>query len=217
MVPLSTILSRTRTRYEAESGGSTVRFSDTNLTLYVNEGLETLSEATGFYERYATVPVQVSRQYYDLRGFTPETVVSITSVWSSVRNDWLRPANFEQLGTIWEDAVGTPQVFFPRGVFWIGVYPRSEDTSGYLRVYFQGIPSRYTHSQAVLGDLPDDFAPALEDYALYEMAAADGNPKRALFHWSNYQKREAALGNYLRRRIVGARAGVMGGVVRVGS
>lgn len=210
MVPLSQLISRTRTRYEAESGGSAIRFSDTNLKLYINEGLETLAEATGFYERYATVPVSANRQYYDLRGFTPETVVSLTSIWSVARNDWLRPANFNLLGSDWELAVGTPEVFWTRGIYWFGVYPRQATTSSYFRVYFQGVPSRFTHTQAVLGDLPDDYAPALEDYTLYEMAAADGNPKRALFLWSSYQKREKSLADFLRRRIVGARAGQMG-------
>ena len=210
MVPLSQIISRTRTRYDAESSGSAIRFSDTNLTLFVNEGLETLAESTGFYERYATVPVQANRQYYDLRGFTPETVVSITSVWSVARNDWLRPVNFNLLGGDWEKAVGTPEAFWARGIYWLGVYPRQATTSSYFRVYFQGVPSRFTHAQAVLGDLPDDYVPALEDYALYEMAAADGNPKRALIHWSDYQKREKSLGDFLRRRTAGARAGHLG-------
>lgn len=210
MVPLSSLLTRVRVKYDSESGGSDVRFSDAKITLFINEGLETLAEATGFYERYATVPVEASRQYYDLRGYTPETVASITSVWSSERNDWLQPENQLHLGIDWEKPVGTPQVWFPRGIFWFGVYPRSETTTGYLRVYFQGVPSRFTHPQAVLGDLPDDFSPALEDYALYEMSSADGNPKRALLHWASYQRREKALANFLKRRIVGARAGRFG-------
>ena len=212
MIPLSQLQSRIRVKYEAESGGSDVRFSDNDIRLFINEGLETLAEATGFYERYATVPVQANRQYYDLRGFTPETVASITSVWSSARNDWLQAANLEALGTDWELAVGTPQVFIIRGIYWLGVYPRSEGTSDYLRVYFQGIPSRFTHPQAVLGDLPDDFYPAIEDYVLYEMSALDGNPKRALIHWASYQKREKALDDFLRRRTTGARAGRFGGM-----
>ena len=213
MVPISRIITRIRVRYDAESGGSSVRWSDGAIVNFINCGLETLAEATGFYERYVTIPVQQGRQYYDLRGFTPETVVSITSVWSSTRNDWLRPANLEQLGIDWELPIGTPQVWFARGIFWMGVYPRSEADSGFLRVYFQGVPSRLNHPQAVLGDLPNDFYPALEDYALYEMAGGDGNPKRALIHWASYMKREKALGDFLRRRIVGDRAGRFGGTV----
>ena len=82
MIPLSTLQTHIRTRYENESGGSVIRFSDDNLKTYINEGLECLAEATGFYERHCTVPVEADRLYYDLRGFTPETIVSVKSDWS---------------------------------------------------------------------------------------------------------------------------------------
>ena len=215
MISLSTLISRTRTRYEAESGGSSVRWSDTDITLFINEGLECLAEASGFYERYCAMPVQAERTYYDVRGFTPETVVSIKSIWSTARNDWLKPISIEELDTTWESATGDPLAFFTRGIFWIGVYPHAGTTaSGYLRVYFSGIPNRYGFSQAVLGDLPDNHTVALEDYALYELAALDKQPKRALVHFASYLKREKALAAQLDRRLVGStktRLGRLGG------
>ena len=210
MVPLSELITRVRRRYEAEAGGSTTRFSDAAIKLYINEGLETLAEETGFYERYVTLPV-AEKNYYDLRGFTPETVVTVNSVWSSTRNDWLKPITIEDLSTTWEQTVGDPQGFFMEGINWLVVYPRpSTSTTGYFRVHFQGVPGRFTHPQAVLGELPDDHVTALEDYALYEMAAADRSPKRALLHWASYQKREKAFRDFADRRLVANRAGRFG-------
>ena len=208
MVPLSTVISRTRTRYEAESGGSSTRWSDANLTQFANEGLECLAEASGFYERYVTIPISADRTYYDVRGFTPETIVDITSVWSSARSDWLRPGSIDELTTTWELATGDPQVFFTSGIFWLGVYPRGD--SGYLKVHFKGIPPRYTHPQAVIGDLPDNHIPALEDYILHELTSGDRQTKRSLMHWSDYAKREKALKDFMQRRLVASSPGRLG-------
>ena len=211
MIPVSTLISRIRTLYEAESGvASPVRWSDSAILGFVNEGLETLAEETGFYERYCTVPVEADRIYYDLRGFTPETVSTVKSVWCTNRNDWLVPSNPEQLPDDWEDATGDPQEFFVRGIFWLAVYPHPTSSSGYLRVHFAGIPSRFTHTQAVLGDLPDQYYPALEDYARYEMATIDGRPKRAIEHFKSYLTREKSLRTYIDRRLVGSTAGQFG-------
>lgn len=211
MIPLSELTSRVRTRYEAESGGSSTRYTDADIRTFINEGLECLAEATGFYERYVTIPLVGGKTYYDLRGYTPETVVRIKSIWSPQRNDWLKPAAFSNLDTTWEQRAGDPQVFWVRGIHWIGVSPRPESgTTGKIRIYFAGLPGRFTHPQAVLGDLPDDHLPALEDYALYEMAAMDRQVKLSLLHWADYAKREKLLADFTDRRLVGAQAGRFG-------
>lgn len=211
MIALSSLLSRIRVKYEAEAGvSSPVRWSDARLTTFVNEGLESLAEATGFYERYCTIPVEASRRYYDLRGFTPETVSRVKSVWSTTRNDWLAPKSVEDLGYGWQDSTGDPYLFFTRGIYWLAVHPLPTASSGYLRVNFAGIPSRFAHTQAVLGDLPDNYYPALEDYALYEMAAQDRESGRAIAHYVSYLKREADLRNYLDRRLVASTPGRFG-------
>jgi len=211
MIPLSTLVSRVRIRYEAESGvSSPTRWQGSYIIGFINEGLESLAEATGFYERYCTVPIEADRTYYDLRGFTPETVSTVRSVWSTTRNDWVTPINPENLPNDWELATGEPLVFFTRGIFWVGIHPHPATTAGFLRVHFAGIPSRFTHVQAVLGDLPDQYYPALEDYALYEMAALDGRPNRAIEHFKSYMAREKTLRDYIDRRLVGSTAGRLG-------
>jgi hypothetical protein len=211
MIPLSTLRTRIRARYETESGGSTVRFSDANITAFVNEGLEDLAEETGFYERYCSVPVETDRVYYDLRGYTVEIPTNIKSIWSSVRNDYLVQTNPETLGSSWEqDTAGTPVRFWTRGVFWFSIYPVSNATTGYLRVKFAGIPPRFTFAQQVLYDLPDRYYPALEDYCLYEMAGADRQPKRAISYYQSYLGRQKSLHDLVDRRLVESTGGCFG-------
>lgn len=211
MIPLADVAARVRVRYEAASGGASTRYTDANLYTFINDGLRELAEATLFYERYATIPLEAGRRFYDLRGFTPETVVRIKSVWSTTRNDWLKPAVVEDFDTAWEEATGDPQTFFTRGIYWLVVDPAPTSTAGFLRVYFAGIPGEFTHAQAVLGDLPDDFVPALEAYALYEMAAMDRKTKAALLYWKDYRAREASLTAFVDRRSVESYAGRIGG------
>jgi len=214
MIPLSTLITRVRTRYEAESGGSTIRWSDARITDYINEGLECLAEASKFYERYCTIGIEEGRTYYDLRGFAPETVTSISSIWSTSRLQWLNETTLTRLDNAWQMATGDPESYFTRGIYWLVVYPKPAATTGYLRVYFKGIPPRFSFPQAVLGELPADHFPALEDYTLYEMAASDGQPKRALTHWGSYAKREKSLQDAVSRRLTPSTTGRIGGMAR---
>lgn len=217
MIPLSEIISRVRTRYEV---ADSIRWSDADITLFINEGLETLAEATNFYERYTVIPIEANRTWYDLRGFTPETVVEVKSIWSSRRNDWLSPVGEGDLQFRWEESSGDPHLFFTRGAYWLGVWPKADTTStGHLRVQFSGVPNRYLVSQSVLYDLPNDHIPALEDYALHEMAFQDGEIPLGLRYWSSYLDRERKLSMFVDHRLDGAitdkfggfRSGTMGG------
>jgi hypothetical protein len=212
MVPISQIISNVRTRYEAVSGGSLVRWSDADIQEYINNGLSTLAEATGFYERYASVPVQTNRTYYDIRGFTPETVIEVRSIWSSLRNQWLDPIDAEELDIWWEQARGTPLAFFTRGIYWIGLYPAASgpDVTGILQVHFSAIPAPGTHPQAIISELPDDHTTALEEYALYEMACVDRQPKRAIENFGKYTMREKGLKDFIDNRLRQSHAGHFG-------
>jgi len=164
MINAADIVSRVRTKYESES---TTRWTGARILEAINEGLDDLSLETGFYERHVSVPVQAGLQYYDLRGFTPETVLSVTSIYNTSRQDWLVPTTAEELdlfNPMWEDSTGDPQKYFLRGIYWFGVWPKASSTAtGYLQVYFQGLAPHFLHNQSVLDDLPDDWVPALED------------------------------------------------------
>ncbi len=214
MIDLSELISRTRSRFD--HAGS-VRWTDKAITLSLNEGLETLAEETGFYERYATLPVQVNRVWYDLRGFTPETPLNVRSVWSTARNEWLQPTIVKQLQFKWEESAGDPEIYFTRGIYWFGVWPRAGSTNtGFLRVHFTAVPSRRTHTQEVLSDLPDNYVPALIDYALYDLHSKDKEPNKAVRHFQNYLRREKELKQRLSGRLMGSTTGALGGLAGSG-
>jgi hypothetical protein len=184
---------------------------------FFNEGLESLAESTLFYERYTTVPLQ-DRTWYDLRGFTPETVVRVKSIYNTDANLWLEPFNPLKLNNRWEHSTGSPQLFWTRGIYWFGTWPHYDaepDNDAqdrlYLRVYFAGIPSRFTNTQAVLRDVPNDYWPAIYDYVLYEMSGIDGKTQASMNYYAKYMKREKSLSRFVDGRVDGARSGRIGG------
>ncbi len=206
MIPLSSITARVRTRFEAESA---VRWSDSAIHEGINEGLDELSEITRFYERVVSIPVLANRNFYDLRDYLPDDFIDIRAVWSTVRSDWLTPTSEDLLDPRWEEAPGDPYTFFTRGFCWLGIYPHAASASGYLRVYFSSLAPQLTHPQAVLADLPDDFTPALEDYAIYDLHAQDGETQKALLRWKDFAIRQAGLGSAVSNR--GRSSGNIGG------
>jgi hypothetical protein len=208
LIPLSQIAARVRTKFEAES---TARWTDQGIYDAVNEGLEELAEATLFFERYVTIPLVADRTYYDLRGYLPESAIGVTSVWDTTTSAWLTPINQGDLGFRWEESAGEPQFYFLRGANWLGVWPKVSTTSGFIRVHFAGLPPRFTTPQSVLSDLPDDYVPALEEYALYELSAQDGETDKAIAHYQEYAAKEKSLADFVSRRTATARVGRVGG------
>ena len=202
MIPAGEIVNRIRIKYESESN---VRWDDDSIMKSINEGLDDLSLETGFYERRVVLPIQADVQYYDLRGFTPETVLSLTAIYSTSRRDWLAATTAEELdrfNPLWEQSEGDPVKYFTRGIYWFGVWPRGRsDTQGFFWVYFRGLAPHFTHPQSVLDDLPDDFVPALEDYALYDLSAQDGMTDRALRYWDSYKQRKERLAKFVDGRL----------------
>src|SRR3990172_6158683 len=204
MIPLSTITARARTKFEQESS---TRWPDSAFHLAINEVLDELSEATHFYERVVSIPISADRIYYDLHVYVPDDFISVRAVWSTSLEHWLNPSTPERFYPRWEEAVGDPHEFFTRGWNWLGVYPHpASSATGFLRVYFSCLAPRFTHAQSVLSDLTDDFATALEDYAVYDLQVQDGEPEKALIRWGAFAARQQALAGFVagRSRAVGS-------------
>ena len=209
MLTLRNIRSRVRTRFEASSS---TRWSDADINESINDGLEELSEATGYFERWASLKLKQDRNYYDLRGLSPDTILSVSSIWHESGNRWLTQGSFKDIGyEEWEKTNGDPILWFTRGQWWLGLWPHpSSDVDEFVRVYFQGVAPRMTEDGEEPRQLPDEFVPALEEYALYELTQREGETQKALMWWDKYKAREKALNEHLRHRVSTARTGRVG-------
>lgn len=208
MLTLSDIRSRVRTKFEASS----TRWSDADIDAAINDGLAELSEVTRYYESWASIMLKDSRTYYDLRGLTPETAMSVTSVWHEPGVRWLTPVNIADIGyDEWEETSGNPTGWFTRGLWWLGIWPRpSADVDEYIRVYYSAVAPKLVDDGDEPRQLPDEFVPALEEYAVYELQQREGETDKALYWWGKYKEREAKLEQHMAHRITTARTGKIG-------
>lgn len=208
MLTLSDIRSRVRTKFEA----STTRWSDADIDAAINDGLAELSEVTGYFERWVSIQVKAARTYYDLRGLTPDVALSVTAVWHEAGVRWLTPINIGDIGfDEWEKTPGSPTGWFVRGAWWLGIWPRpASEPDEFLRIYYTGVAPALTDDGHIPEQLPDEFAPALEEYAVYELQQREGETDKALFWWGKYKEREKALEQHMAHRITTARTGKIG-------
>jgi hypothetical protein len=209
MLTLGDIRSRVRTRFEASSS---TRWSDADLNAAINDGLGELSEATRYFERVASIPLKANRTYYDLRGLTPEVALSVTAVQHLNGMRWLEPINLKDIGiSEWEETTGMPTGWFVRGQWWLGIFPHpTADLDEWMRVYYTGVAPALAEDGEEPAQLPDEFVPALEEYALYELQQREGETQKALFWWAKYKEREKALEQHMAHRVSTARTSQIG-------
>lgn len=209
MLTLSDIRSRVRTKFEA---ASTTRWSSADIDSAINDGLSELSEVAGYYESWVSIKLKEKRTYYDLRGLTPETVMSVKAVWHEPGVRWLTPIALDDIGyDEWEETTGNPTAWFQRGLWWLGVWPHpSTDLDEYLRIYYTAVAPKLVGDGDVPRQLPDEFIPALEEYAIYELNQRDGETDKALFWWGKFQERAGTLKQHMAHRITIARTGRIG-------
>lgn len=208
MLTLSDIRSRVRTKFEA----ATTRWSDADIDAAINDGLGELSEATRYYESWVSIKLKASRTYYDLRGLTPETAMSVTAVWHEPGVRWLTPMALQDITyEEWEETSGNPTGWFVRGLWWLGVWPHpSSDVDEFLRVYYSAVAPKLVDDGDEPRQLPDEFVPALEEYAVYELQQREGETDKALYWWGKYKEREKALEQHMAHRVTTARTGKIG-------
>lgn len=203
------IISRVRGRLPATS----VNFWTDELDLIpaYNDALDELSEATEFYERYATVPRRKWAVYTDLRGILPEEVTRITAVWNPITSRWLRPITVRELdltvGRKWEANIDLARAWWVRGLYWLGAYPRAGDDISPLRVYFSAM---HPHVSSTAGpgygltaspEIPHDFEIAIEEYMLYALYAPSKETQRCMRHWQEYKLHETRFKAFVDNRI----------------
>lgn len=208
MILASQLVQHVRWRFDA---ASTTRVTDAAILEAVNEGLDELAEATGFYERWVNVPIRNGRTYYDLRGWLPETALGVTSVWNTISTRWMHPASEEELSYArWKRVTGDPRNYWIRGLYWMGVFPKGTADSGFFRVYFKALVPHLVQDNDAIPELPDDFNNTVEDYALYELFAREGETSKALALWNSYQDGENKAKKLVKDRITAARSGRLG-------
>lgn len=185
----------------------------------INEGYECLSEITEWLETTSTLTLSTAI-YYDLTDTATFTLssgvspLSISNVWSNQNNRWMRPTNWremdEQMYPMWEASTGEPDYWFPRGAWWLGVFPHKPTASGTLSVHASAMPSPLSADGDVPG-FPREFHQGLVSYALYDLFEQDREWKKADRYFAEYLQAETALKYWVETRML-ARMHQFGGL-----
>ena len=190
---------------------SSVRLTDVRLDAAINAGLDEVAENTGFRETYAVIEQKSGRTYYDLRTLFPDETVTITSIWSPDLNLWLRytPLSLFTL-TRWEITNGSPQHWFMRGLFHLGIFPHENTNGAKLHVYFTARHEPLVNAEDPL-EVPVDLVPSIADYALFDLHLQERQAEKAKFARENFIQGLSLLDYHTKNRVTRARVGQIGG------
>lgn len=177
----------------------------------INDAYEELSETTEWFETNQSIN-KTTDNYYDLSTLLTRWPLTVTSVWNPQTNRWLCPSDvrdFDEAYSQWENSRGEPEHFTVRGGWWLGTYPKLSGAAGTLKVFHTATPPLLSADSDTPG-FPQEFHLALVVYALYELFCQEGELKKALGYWKEYQGYESALKRYVQARVSIDRVGVMG-------
>jgi hypothetical protein len=167
----------------------------------INRGYECISEATEWYETIVGIPLTARRLYYDLRGFKVQPLV-IRHLYNLQTQRWLNPGSVRELDTHyrhWQHLVGSPEMFFIRGMHHLALWPMFTSDGERIRVSMTAIPPRLVRGPDTPG-FDEDLHFALVNYALYRLRALRREPKTALNHYAEYLVDEKTLAERVKTR-----------------
>ena len=196
-----------------ESQASPVYFSDLDVETSLNEGYETISEASEWYEDSAAINL-LDETYYNLKALIGERFLRVTRVWNPQINVWLVPTSPRELDTRgfarWEKVTGQPRMWFVRGLWHLGLYPKVPVAGGTVKVYYKALPNPLTGDNDVPG-FEEEYHLGLVDYAIYDLLAQTGETQKALGYYDSYLVVERALTAHASNRMRVDKLGVFGG------
>jgi hypothetical protein len=168
----------------------------------LNAGLMEISDACEWNETYVEFDLLNDRPYYDVRTLIGENVLSIKPSFDEQTNRWLIPSGQRQLDQHdrrWERVTGEPQRVFTRGLFWLGLFPRSQSDVGTIKQYYTALPDPLDDDDDEPG-FSDTFHSAIVEYALTDLWAQDAETTWALTAWASYLAGEAGLRAWVQGR-----------------
>lgn len=199
----------------SESPASPAFWTSPNIRTALNDGFEVISEVSEWYECISPIPVLARRTYYDLRGLKNSPVLTPVALQFpqgplNPMTRWLRPVTMRELDQDglndnmlayprWETVEGLTQFFFMRGLFWLGITPRSSSDTGIKRLSHTSIPPRLVSDEDTPG-FPEEFHLGPVEYAVYDLFIRDGERGLAMEHWAEYQRHETGLTQYVKDR-----------------
>jgi hypothetical protein len=187
-----------------ESSSSPIFWADSDIEQALNEGYEEMADATEWYERFATLDLLSGKTYFDLRSVLSDTILAPKRIRNNQTEKWLTPTDPRELDyhtfVQWEKNTGEPQMFFTRGLWWLGFYPKQNADSGSVRLYYSSIPPAMSADEDEPA-FPEEFHYGPVAYAVYDLLCQDRETQKGLIWWKEYVLTEEAFRRYVIGRI----------------
>lgn len=186
-----------------ESEASPAYWSRADVQAALNEGYAEISDAAEWHETRLTLDLLKDRPYYDLRTCTGDTVLSVRSAYNAQTHRWLIPSRVTDLDRTdlrWEGRAGEPERVIQRGLWWVGLWPRTASESGTVDLRITTLPVPLSEDVDEPG-FPATLHQGLVEYALADLWAQDGETTKALQAWQQYLAYERALTGWLDGRV----------------
>lgn len=153
----------------------------------INDGIQELCLATGFYTRTYFLPLFSGRQFYRLAPIIND-VGFILTVWDREHHYRLTRTHFAILKNqdpFWLRRNGRPLQYLTAGFDYIGFYPINSEDGKVLELHCACIPKPYAQDTDPI-KLRDQFQRATVQYAASEFFASRGDAKRADYFLGRY-------------------------------
>jgi hypothetical protein len=185
----------------AEVNGRTF-WTDPDIADAINAGYMELSDQTEWNENRVTIDLLNDRPYYDLRTIIGDRFLAVRPAYHTETRRWLIPTvarNLDVHDRRWERVTGAPQRFLLRGLWWLGLYPRTTADAGTVTLYDVELPEPLVNDDDEPG-FPAAFHVGIVDFAVSDLFSQDGEATWALAAWQAYLATEAALAAWVDHR-----------------
>lgn len=190
-----------------ESASDPAVFTSADIRRAINEGDQSLSEVSEWYRVTTPFPLWANRTYYDLRGICSQPVLSVRGIHAPTPARWLRGTSPRELdlgvsgrsgfasSLDWGRVSGSPNLFFMRSVWWLGVYAQASADGEIVHLDHTALPPKMREDyDSPL--YPEEFHVGVFHYAMYDLLVDDKEVSKALEHWEEYVLIETALKEY---------------------
>lgn len=184
-----------------ESATNPVYWVSADVQSAIQEGYQSISEATEWFETNETLGLTSGITYHNLQLLLTYVPLRVTSVWNTQTSQWMTPVSVRDLDREvfeWEDVGGEPEQWFIRGIWTLGTWPVPDDSSGSIQIYYTALPTALTATTEP--GFPEEYQFGLIEYALYEMFSQEAETRESLMHWERYLAYEKALKKWVDER-----------------
>lgn len=179
-------------------------WNSTDIRAAIGDGYEEMSDESEWYERSVNIPQLSNRTYYDLLHICGTQFLGPRRAFNTTTHRWLEPLGPRDLDyhtyRQWEVNTGQPQRMMARGLLWLGMYPKPDADSGFVRFYFTAIPPAMTRDSDTPG-FPQEFHQGIVEYALFDLLAQEAQTKKAIAHFQQFIAIRQALQEYVDKRV----------------